>query len=160
MGSGFRFHWSGIDNDDSDDGERKDYNANQEHCFNFVRELDQKDLRATEAMLAEIENLLADLPARAARVCRCKCTGCTTRKVQLRNMTESNPCTCADIPVQPMLVILPTWFLLTFVWGFATISPTICSEHTEFQTHIEVHPSGKIIYLLFNNLFVFCSFLN
>ena len=42
-------------------------------------------LRATETTLAE--TTLADLRARAARVCRCKCTGCTTRKVPLRSMT-------------------------------------------------------------------------
>ena len=40
---------------------------------------------ATETMLAE--TMLADLRARAARICRCKCTGFTTRKVPLRNMT-------------------------------------------------------------------------
>ena len=37
---------------------------------------------ATETMLAE--TMLADLRARAARVRRCKCTGCATRKVPLR----------------------------------------------------------------------------
>ena len=44
-----------------------------------------RDLRATEAMLAE--TMLADLRARAARVCRCMCTGCTTRKIPFRNVT-------------------------------------------------------------------------
>ena len=38
-------------------------------------------IRATETMLAE--TMLADLRARAARVCWCKCTGCTTKKMQL-----------------------------------------------------------------------------
>ena len=31
-----------------------------------------------------IETTLADLRAKAARVCWCKCTGCTTKKVPLR----------------------------------------------------------------------------
>ena len=35
-------------------------------------------LRATETMLAE--TMFADLRARVARVCRCSCTGCTTKK--------------------------------------------------------------------------------
>ena len=43
-------------------------------------------LRATETMLAEA--MLADLRTRAARVCRCRCAGCTTRKAPLRNMPE------------------------------------------------------------------------
>ena len=42
--------------------------------------------RATETMLAETmlaETVLADLRARAARVCWCKGTGCTTKKIHV-----------------------------------------------------------------------------
>ena len=39
------------------------------------------EVRATEAMLAD--TILADSRAWTARVCWCKCTGCTTKKQQL-----------------------------------------------------------------------------
>ena len=63
-------------------------------------------VRATESVLAE--TTLADLGARAARVCWCKCTGCTTKKVPrasarfapLRKCHEQN--SCMFLAVQPL----------------------------------------------------------
>ena len=39
---------------------------------------------AAHIHLGRMETMLADLRTRAARVCSCKCTGCTTKKVPLR----------------------------------------------------------------------------
>ena len=45
-------------------------------------------LRATETMLAEA--MLADLRVQAARVCWCKCTGCTTKKIKSANIQRES----------------------------------------------------------------------
>ena len=64
------------------------------------------------------ETMLADLRALAARVCWCKCMGYTAKimvAVLLVVLSQwCNPCTCTNIPVQPVRVNLPIWFLPTF----------------------------------------------
>ena len=48
-------------------------------CARRIATSDSMSVRAMESMLAE--TVLADLHARAARVCWCKCLGCTTREI-------------------------------------------------------------------------------
>ena len=72
--------------------------------YNYIPEI-----RATETMLAE--TMLADFRARAARVCRCKCMGCTTRKIQPCFLVALSYIRLHRQPVQPVRVNLPIWFL-------------------------------------------------
>ena len=71
--------------------------------------------------------MLADLRARSARVCRCKCTGMSVQSARVAPLRKYSsflsgtfsvqwctPCTCTDIPAQPVRVNLPTWFLPTW----------------------------------------------